>query len=67
MRPASFTLIFVFLTASMHYALATEEKESCGRLNTGDTFDDLNKPGSCINSALFFRETAPIPRELPIR
>jgi len=27
----------------------------------------LDEPGSCINSALFFRETAPIPRELPVR
>ena len=50
MRPIVSTLIFVFLTASMHHALATDEKESCGRLNTGDTFDDLNKILDCIES-----------------
>jgi hypothetical protein len=50
MRPVVFTLIFAFLITSMHYALATEEKESCGRLSTGDTFDDLNKILDCIES-----------------
>ena len=50
MRNCFAILLFAFAAAFAHYALATDEKESCGRLETGDTFDDLNKILDCIES-----------------
>jgi len=37
------------------------------RFSPASPIEPASYPGSCINSALFFMETAPIPRELPVR